>query len=218
MLHESPRQRRYVATRERILQAAIQRIGAVGPDAVTLAAIADAVDLTPAALYRYFRSKEAILHDVGRVVASRWAAELAAAAGSAPPHPEPAVHALRRALALCAAWRAGILGDPLRAQIIGRVVGDPQALLPDDVALALVTPALEALQPLVQALAEAPLSPGDPLERAIALLAAQQGILSLAKLGRLTPIIDAGRLAATLPLALLRGWGASDTALSEACA
>jgi len=213
MIHASPRARRHASTRERILQAAIAAIGAGGPNAVTLASLADAVDLTPTALYRYFSNKEAILQEVGLSVARRWAAELAAVQLAA--HPDPGVFALRRTLAIAAAWRTG-LADPLRARVIGRVAGDPDALLPDDVAVALVPAALEALAPLVAALSEAPLDPGDPVERAIVLLAALHGVLALGKLGRLTPVVDAARLAAGVPVALLRGWGAPETALAEA--
>jgi AcrR family transcriptional regulator len=214
MLHATPRSRRHAATRERILEAATEWIGAAGPEAITLAGLAGAVDLTPAAIYRYFPNKEAILAEVGATVAAQWAHELAAVA-DAVSRPDPAVQALARVLAIARAWREGILGDPVRARVIGRVA-DPSAQLPDDVAIGLVAPALAAIGPLVRALADAPLSPGNPLERAIALLAAQQGVLALHKLGRLTPVIDAGPLAADIPVALLRGWGAPETLLAGA--
>lgn len=216
MTHDSPRARRHALTRDRILQAAIEQIGSGGPAAVTLASLAEAVDLTPTALYRYFASKEAILREVGLEVAGRWAAELAEVSLRVPAHADPAVRALARVLAIAAAWRDGILTDPVRSRVIGRVAGDPGALLPDAVAAALVAPALDALAPLVLALADAPLDAGDPLERAITLLAAQQGLLALAKLGRLTPVIDGPRLAEGIPALLLRGWGAPDAALAAA--
>ncbi len=214
MIHETPRARRHATTRARILEAAADQLGATG--AVTLSEIAASVDLTPAALYRYFPSKEDILYEVASIHVARQAARLAEAATDVPAHPDPAVYALRRVLAIAAALRIAVLGDPELARIIGRLVGDPETRLPDPVASPLVTTALTALAPLVIALSEAPLDPGDPLQRAITLLAAQQGVLGLAKLQRLTPVIPVADLAAAVPITLLRGWGAPAATLAEA--
>ena len=45
---------------ERILEAAMEMVAEGGFDALSMARLADAVDYTPGALYRYFRSKDAL--------------------------------------------------------------------------------------------------------------------------------------------------------------
>ena len=61
MEHASPRTRRRARTHSRILEVCRRRIGTHGLDGLRLTEIADAVDLTAAALYRYFRSKGALI-------------------------------------------------------------------------------------------------------------------------------------------------------------
>ncbi len=57
----SPRERRALRTREAILDAARYIIGKQGVDALSIRAIADAIDYSPAGLYEYFGSKEEII-------------------------------------------------------------------------------------------------------------------------------------------------------------
>lgn len=56
-----PRERRHLRTREAILDAARQIIGESGADGVSIRAIAERIDYSPASLYEYFGSKEEIL-------------------------------------------------------------------------------------------------------------------------------------------------------------
>ena len=58
---QTPRQRRHERTRQAILDAAMQLIAENGPDNLSLRAIARRIDYSPAGLYEYFGSKDAII-------------------------------------------------------------------------------------------------------------------------------------------------------------
>lgn len=62
----STRERRALRTREAILDAARQIISRKGSDALSMRAIAKAIDYSPAGLYEYFGSKEEIIGAVCR--------------------------------------------------------------------------------------------------------------------------------------------------------
>jgi len=57
----TPRARRRAERRQSILDTALELIGTRGLDGLTVHALAGALDLTPGALYRYFKSKDEIL-------------------------------------------------------------------------------------------------------------------------------------------------------------
>ncbi|KAB2887879.1 MAG: helix-turn-helix transcriptional regulator, partial [Kofleriaceae bacterium] len=57
----TPRARRHDANVGRILDAATEMVAAEGLAALSMARLADAVDYTPGALYRYVESKDALL-------------------------------------------------------------------------------------------------------------------------------------------------------------
>lgn len=57
----SPAERRYSKNRQEILAAAHSIVKEKGIEALTMRTLADKMDYTPAALYKYFRSKEDIL-------------------------------------------------------------------------------------------------------------------------------------------------------------
>ena len=60
----SPQARRQAQTREAILQNARQMIVAQGIEGFSIRALADSIDYTPGALYKYFSSKEALVDAV----------------------------------------------------------------------------------------------------------------------------------------------------------
>jgi AcrR family transcriptional regulator len=55
------RQRRHVRTKQAILDAALEIIREAGPAALSMRALADRIDYSPAGLYEYFASKEEII-------------------------------------------------------------------------------------------------------------------------------------------------------------
>ncbi len=60
----SPREKRQARTRQEILDAALELIGEQGPEKFSLRALARRVDYSPAGLYEYFDSKDAIISAV----------------------------------------------------------------------------------------------------------------------------------------------------------
>jgi AcrR family transcriptional regulator len=66
-----PAARRYQRRCDEIVRAAVELFAANGYQETTLAVIADAVDLTPSALYRYFPTKQALLEQCLREGARR---------------------------------------------------------------------------------------------------------------------------------------------------
>lgn len=63
----SPRERRYQRTKDAILDAARRIIRTQGADALSIRAIADAIDYSPAGLYEYFGSKDEMIGELCRL-------------------------------------------------------------------------------------------------------------------------------------------------------
>src|SRR5690606_35234074 len=61
VIHETPAERRKKAQEARILDAALAIVAEGGLDALSIKAIAERADYSPAALYRYFASKDELV-------------------------------------------------------------------------------------------------------------------------------------------------------------
>jgi AcrR family transcriptional regulator len=61
MTKMTPRERRHARTRQEILETALEILNESGPDGLSLREIARRVDYSPAGLYEYFDSKDAIV-------------------------------------------------------------------------------------------------------------------------------------------------------------
>lgn len=201
MIH-SLQDRRREATRARIVEAGLDRVADGGLEALSMHAVAAAVDLTPGALYRYFASKDDLLLAMELEVLDAWRARLAAAAGDAPTPLAGVVRATRAYLALAAE-------DPNRFALISHLLGDPRPRLDDERARALVPPLLGLL-----GLVAVPLG---GLDRAVLLFASLHGLSQLRKLNRLAPApLDAEGLADRLVDTLLLGFGFPPEAIAHA--
>lgn len=212
-----PRARRRDANLGKILDAAARLVADEGLDALSMARLADAVDYTPGALYRYVESKDALLFLLVQRILAELRAALAAAVADVPAG-EPA---LARIAAMVAAHRGFVAREPHRFGVLAVALATPRLLLtaPDHVAPA-TTAVVATLQPLADALAAAErageLGPGDPIERTLTLFALVHGLAQLPKLARRAPgAFDPERLATSGLGALLRGWGATPAAVSR---
>ncbi len=208
----------------RILDTAMRLLGTDGVDALTLGRVAREEGLVPAALYRYFPSKDALLAALQRrtvaALHARLTAHLAALDAEAPRREAP----MRALVALASLPRFHVEASrdmPQEFRLVMTLLGDPRLVLSDDDA-ARTAPLLGALLGDVAALFERAVSagalpPGDPARRTFVLWAALQGALSLAKMSRFDARLgDAEALGSEAVTALLRGWGADAAAVTRA--
>lgn len=217
-------ERKREARTSAILDEAMAILERDGIDALTLGRLATALGYVPAALYRYFDSKDALvaalqrravreIHDGLRATlqrldepASRTSAEVAA---------------LARLLAGANHYLALPGTNPKVFFLVALLMGDPRPLLSDEESRR-TAPLLVALLSDVQAMFRAAasagaLAKGDDVERTLAFWAVLQGALSLEKARRIAPAlptsVDVGRAAMA---SMLVGWGANPATVRRA--
>ena len=213
MLHETaktPRARRHDANLLRILDAAMEIVAVGGLEALSMTKLAEAVDYTPGALYRYFGSKDALLSKLVARVLEDVRGSLDRAVALLPPSASP----LTRVFALVQGYRMFAQLEPHRFGLLAMTMAEPRVLLakPED-AEPVMHLMLATLQPLAGALAEAAaaeqLEGGDFTERTLCLLAMLQGLFQMQKHARYAPaVLDVDRLTVAGTRTLLLGWGA----------
>lgn len=223
MIHaeqRTPRERRHDDNLRRILDEAMRQVEEGGFGALSVNKLADAVDYTPGALYRYFGSKDALLAAlIGRVLAEV-REDLARAEARLPGKASPLAHVV----ALVDGYRAFARREPHRFGLLAMSLAEPRILLRAEAAARPVMATLmAALQPLAEALAAAAragqLADGDAAERTVLVFAFLQGVLPLRKRSRHVPrVLDVDRLALEGTRALLVGFGAPARAVDAAIA
>lgn len=207
----SPRQnRKHLARSEEILFNAQELLAAGGFEAITIQRLADRLDWTKGALYRYFPSKDALIAELQVRAIHRLGERLRRRVAP----PEVAADPLRRILAIVDEYVRFAADEAAAFGLLARSIADPAELLATDSAAAVIAAALELLGLLAEALQSAEgeyLAPtGEPLERAVELWAALQGTLQLRKISRIRPdAFPVDRLARQAASTLLLGWGAS---------
>ncbi len=215
---KTPRERRRARRILAIRSAALELLVAEGLDGFSVQKLADRVDLTPGALYRYFDSRDEILISVQLDVLEVFGAYLRRILGrlaDAPP--------LVRITTLCRAYMALDDLQPQRFRLIGRLVSDPDPLFSDEAARPAMMKTLELLGLLAGVITEAQtagsLGGGDALKRAVLAWSSIQGVVERRKLTRMAPAsLDASQLADELLRTLLVGWGAAENAARDAVA
>ncbi|TBR18938.1 TetR family transcriptional regulator [bacterium] len=217
MVHTLPGRvaRRRTARKEEIFSVALRLAEREGREGLGVHRLAEALDLTPGALYRYFPSKNHFL------------AELQA-------------HVQERVLELFmerrADWDDGpldaLLGAadfylslektaPRYAILLGLLIGDPRRFQEDE-GIARVAPSARALLAALEGLfAQAEnagvLASGDRREKTLAYWAALHGATHLMKLEKVEPGLRDNRYyGLRLARTLLAGWGAPRAALARA--
>jgi len=215
MISESPRDRRRARTRQRILEVTLIRAAEAGIDGLTMASIGRLVDLTPAALYRYFPNKGALLAAAiaevlrgQRAVAHRLS--LLARDGN---RSDP----LLAVMAVVEVQISLARDQPEAFALMSVMLADPRQLV-DDPAHAAHVPELVSLLVELRAMVEdavamGQLRPGSSQDRATTLIFAVVGLLHLRKLQRFRPSLEPEVLARRAAADLLRGWGATDEGL-----
>lgn len=218
------RERKRAERTEALLERAMTLAAAEGLEAVTLQRLAAEADYVPAALYRYFPSKDALLAAMQRRAVKRLHEGLAAALGEwdrDAARRTPAVRALG-GLFVCARFYLGLPSAASDAWVlVASLLGDPRPRI--DPAEAMHTmPLLGALLEDVRARFAAAqeagaLEPGEEPARVLCFWTALHGAAQLHKLQRfgagLPTVEDLGLESAQT---LLRGWGAEPRQLSAA--
>jgi AcrR family transcriptional regulator len=163
-------------TRERILGAAERVHQREGLDAVSMRRVADEVGLTPMALYRHFRDKDALLDALVDAALARWESYLSGVAATESP-----VERLRGALS---AYVGFALGEPHAFQLT-YLVARPNG--PTEPAAQRMTesPAYRAIVAAVrEGMERGELRAGDPEEAMLLAWSAVHGLVVLHRAGR----------------------------------
>lgn len=230
MDHDAPTERRARteqrrATRtEAILDTAMRILAQEGEGALTMGRLAHLEGLVPAALYRYFPSKDAILVALQRRALEDLGARLTEARGAWETRlARHDVH-VRSLGALLAVGRFYLnLREtaPETQGLLAILLGDPRPLLDASDASAnapLATALLGELAILFgEAARQGALTSGDALQRAVVYWASLQGLTQLEKLRRLSPALPSSQALGDLTMkTLLLGFGADPALLSRA--
>jgi len=219
----TPRQRRRQQKVRRILDTAESIVLHDGLDGLTIHALARALDYTPGALYRYFESKQGILAALNsRAVQSyrRVFDAVAEVAADETTGDEADAHLLPL-LGTAEAFVRWSQLKPGTFALVSATSADPRDLLTKDEAVhipqmvSLIGAIGDAIQGAVDARS---LGPGDPQQRAMALIFGMIGILQLRKLIRFTPLLTPEPIALGLARDQLVGWGATSERLDRLAA
>jgi len=214
-------ERKREARTSAILDEAMAILAREGLDALTLGRLAKSLGYVPAALYRYFDSKDALLaalqrRAVGEIHEGLVEAERALDDDIGAARPTPSVAILTKLVGGARYYLDLPRTHPEAAFLVALLMGDPRPLLSDEESRK-TAPLLLALIADVEAMfrtAEGEaggraLSKGNSVERTLAFWAALSGALSLEKARRIAPAlpssVEVGRVAVR---ALLIGWGA----------
>ena len=195
-------------------------VAAGGLEALSMTKLAEAVDYTPGALYRYFGSKDALLSKLVARILEDLGALLTRTEGLLPASASP----LTRVFALVQGYRAFARLEPHRFGLLAMTMAEPRVLLqqPADAepVLFVMMAALQRLADALGAAAEAgQLEAGDLPERTLCVFAMLQGLLQLQKQARYAPgVLDVDRLTVRGTRSLLLGWGAKPRTVDAAIA
>lgn len=201
-----------------MLARARQLIAEEGIEALTLGRLARDFDLVPAALYRYFASKDALIAELQRSTIEALHPRFTQAVAGISADESPLLPLLRAGRFYLALPQE----EPEAYALITQLLGDPRPLVPDDEAMRTAPALMAFLADVAKLIRDAQdqcaLAPGSASQRALMLWATLQGVCQLGKLSR----FDATRFNvpalgdATLNTLLL-GWGAAPQALQCAC-
>lgn len=227
MLHQTtssptPRARRRDANLSRILDAAMELIATSGLESLSMGRLADAVDYTAGALYRYFPSKDALLSALVAQVLDEVQLALVNAEARLPKGATP----LMRVVVLAHGYRQFAKARPHAFGLLASTIAEPRVLLTGADVQPVVERSIALLELLANALGEAaaaglidaPTS-DDELERTLVLFSTLQGLLQLQKQARFSKaLLDLGPLVTHAVRALLIGWGAKAKTVDAALA
>jgi AcrR family transcriptional regulator len=209
---------------EAIVDAAMALVATEGLDALTLGRVASSLGYVPAALYRYFGSKDALLAAMQRRAIGEIDEALRQAEASLLERAEkrtPEIVCLASILTASQVYAALPVTHPRAYFLVAVLLGDPRLLLSMEEAARtapLLTASLGRIHArLEEASALGALAAGDATLRTLSLWGALQGSLLLEKARRIAPALpEAGLVCAASTQAMLLGWGAKPAQLTRA--
>ncbi len=214
----SPRvARKRAARRAHILTVAMRLAAEEGLDRLTVTRLAEELDYTAGALYRYFPSKDVLLAEMQRHAIGSLHDGLIARLES---HTGDELGAV---VALADGYLAMLSEQPEHVRLINFMLADPRNLVPDD-EVAITAPKFAALLAFAggaidRAAAAGALLPGDAAARTLMMWTALQGASQLDKMRRFDPVhFDPRAIGRGLYRSLLIGWGADPAAVERAVA
>jgi AcrR family transcriptional regulator len=197
-------------------------IGDEGLDSFSMHKLADALDLTVGAIYRYFPSKSALIAALEQRVIDSLGDELRSADREVREDKASlAANPLLLLIRLAVVYRRRFKSHPQQMRLIGNLLATPDPVLGPDEADKVIGSMLETLETVRLAFRDAAeggaLVQGDPLERAIINWATLRGVIQISKLGGHRPDLFApDRLYRGTLDGLLLGWGADPEKLDAA--
>jgi AcrR family transcriptional regulator len=206
------------------LDLATEMIREGGPEALTMADLAERLDLSVGGLYRYYPSKGAILVGLEKRSIASYGAVQEQLLGALEPRlkrAKPRVAALARLLAASSAYLEHGRLDPLHHRIMTQMLAAPEPLLDETEVREVEThlrPIIErGVMLMVLAEQAGALAPGAAEVRTFVLWATLQGADQFRKRDRvLPPHLHSHALADAAVDALLLGWGAGAKDLAAA--
>jgi AcrR family transcriptional regulator len=218
----SPRvARKRKAKIELILDTAMAIAGKEGITGLTVHRLADRLDLTVGALYRYFPSKDAILtalqiravQNYGDRLRMAWRDAKEVAKGSQGASLVPII-------ALAYEYRHLVRTHVTEFHLTNQVLAAPEEQLAEEYASDVINPLLilcaDLAQTAVLAQLSGALTEGNAIHRILIFWMAMMGIFQLAKIERHNPIIKIDDLFETMIRTQLVGWGADPSDIDAA--
>lgn len=195
-----------------------------GPEALTIAGLAQRLGVSVGGLYRYYPSKGAILVGLEKRAVASYASVQETLLATVEPRlrGRPGrVAALARLLTAARAYPEHAVRAPVEHRLMTQLLSVPEQLLADHEALTVeaeLRPIIERNVTLfVDAVSAGALSPGDAVVRTFVLWAALQGADQFRKRDRLLPpALHSTALGAHMLDSLLLGWGAEPRELAAA--
>lgn len=215
---ETPRERRRAERIDTIKEEALALVIEDGIESFSVHRLADRLDLTVGALYRYFESVDHLLSAVQVDVLESFDVYfegLEEALGQKGPG------TLQWVVNMTFGYMALSALEPVRFRLIARFVSSLDPMLNDDAAASAVEPAMRLLGRMAIAIERAQdaeeLCPGDAFDRTVLMWSCMQGLMERRKLTRLhTSLFDFGRMSEELMATLLIGWGADSEQVWQA--
>jgi len=165
-----------LSTAEKILRAAHRLFDREGAEAVSMRRVADAVGITPMAIYRHFPNREALLKrlsdDSFNVAAKEWKARSH--------HPDP----MERLIAIADPYLEYALSHP---HLFDHAFSEPREdarRFPEDFRAGLSPTFNVAVEVIREQMAAGFLEPDDPHDVGMAIWAQQHGLIALYRAGR----------------------------------